>query len=109
MLATGVPAPLRERLGRDGTNGLLEILGRTREESVTAALAACTDRFERRLIETSTALRLEIAALRQEMRDGDAALRQEMIGGFAGMKQEMALRMPTCSSGAFSSGSGRWL
>jgi hypothetical protein len=74
---------------------------------VTAALAACTDRFERRLVETSAALRLEmhdgfatlrqemdsgLAALRQEMRDGDAALRQEMTGGFAALRQEMALR-----------------
>jgi hypothetical protein len=29
MLVTEVPAPLRERLGTDGTNGLVEILERT--------------------------------------------------------------------------------
>ena len=48
------------------------------EESVTAAITACTDRFERRLVETSMALRLEIAGLRQEMHDGFAAVRQEL-------------------------------
>jgi hypothetical protein len=78
MLASEVSAPLRERLGPGGTSGLLEVLERTRDESVTAAMAACGDRFERRLVETSSALRLEMAGLRQEMRDGFAAVRQEM-------------------------------
>ena len=46
---------------------------------MTAALTACTDRFERRLVETSAALRLEMAGLRQEMHDGFAAVRQELV------------------------------
>jgi len=45
---------------------------------VVAAMAACTNRFERRLVETSSALRLEMAGLRQEMRDGFATLRHEI-------------------------------
>ena len=89
MLASDVPPPLRQRLGTEGTDGLLEVLERTREESVTAAISACTDRFERRLIETGAALRLEIAGLRQEMRDGFAAGRQEMHDGLAAVRQEM--------------------
>ena len=66
-------------------------------------MTACADRFERRLVETSSALRLEIAGLRQEMRDGFAALRQEMDGrvgavekemhgGFAVLRHEIAMR-----------------
>ena len=78
MLASDVPPPLRQRLGTDGTDGLVGLLERTREESVTAAISACTDRFERRLIETSAALRLEMAGLRQETHDGFAAVRQEL-------------------------------
>ena len=89
MLASDVPPPLRQRLGTEGTDGLLEVLERTREESVTAAISACTDRFERRLIETGAALRLEIAGLRQEMRDGFAAGRQEMHDGLGAVRQEM--------------------
>ena len=49
VLASDVPPPLRQRLGTEGTDGLLEVLERTREESVTTAISACTDRFERRL------------------------------------------------------------
>jgi hypothetical protein len=78
MLASEVPARLRERLGNDATNGLLEALERTRDQSMTAAMTACGDRFERRLIETSSALRLELAGVRQEMHDGFATLRQEV-------------------------------
>jgi len=55
---------------------------------VTAALTACSDRFERRLVETSSALRLEMAGLRQEMHCGFAAIRQEM----AALKHEIAVR-----------------
>ena len=78
MLVNDVPAPLRERVGPEGTNGLLAILERTRDESVAAAMTACVDRFERRLVETSSALRLEMAGLRQETHDGFAALRHEI-------------------------------
>ena len=42
-----------------------------RDESVAAAMTACADRFERRLVETSSALRLE-------MHDGFAAVRHEI-------------------------------
>jgi hypothetical protein len=89
MLATHVPASLRERLGAEGTSGLIQILERTRDESVTTALAACTDRFERRLTETNAALQRETAGLRLEMHDGFAAVRQEMRDGFALVRQEM--------------------
>ena len=44
MLACDVPVPLCERLGAEGISGLLEVLERPRDESVTTALAACTDR-----------------------------------------------------------------
>ena len=71
MLAGDVPTPLAERLGPEGTNGLLEILERTRDESVAAAMTAGADRFARRLVETSSALRLE-------MHDGFAAVRHEI-------------------------------
>lgn len=89
MLASDVPAPLRERLGAEGTDGLLEILERTRDECVTATMTACIDRFERRLVETSSALRLEIGGLRQEMHAGFASLREQTRDGDAALKEEI--------------------
>jgi hypothetical protein len=78
MLANELAVPLRARLGADSTNALLEALEQSRDEAVTTAIAACTDRFERRLAETSSALRSEIGGLRQDVRDGFAALRLEI-------------------------------
>ena len=52
------------------------------------------DRFERRLTDETTKVRLEMvqgfAALRQEMTAGLSELRQEMTAGFAALRQEIA-------------------
>ena len=71
MEPTGVPAALRERLGQEATAGLLEFsqtTGRAWREDV---LSVVTDRFERRLTE-------EISGLRVDMANGFASLRQEI-------------------------------
>ena len=53
-----------------------------------------TDRFERRLTETTSQLRVdmaqEFAAVRVEMAHGFSAVRQEMAAGLAAVRQEMA-------------------
>jgi hypothetical protein len=52
------------------------------------------DRFERRLTEETSKLRVEMAqgfgAVRQELASGLAAVRQEMAAGLGGLRQEMA-------------------
>lgn len=52
------------------------------------------DRFERRLMEENSKLRIEMAqgfaALRQEMAAGFAALRQEIAANTSALRQEMA-------------------
>jgi hypothetical protein len=51
------------------------------------------DRFERRLVEETSKLRVEMAqgfaAVRQEMAQGLAAVRQEMTQGFAQQRVEL--------------------
>jgi hypothetical protein len=58
-----------------------------------SVLNQCTERFERRLVEETSKLRIEMAQLRadvrQEMQNGDMALRQEMQEGFSVLRQEM--------------------
>lgn len=96
-----VPGALQQRLGPEGTAGLLHLLADARRECVTDVITVVADRFERRLVEeTSTmrlemsqgfaALRQEMAALRQEMAGAIGAVRQEMAAGTAGLRQEMA-------------------
>lgn len=74
---------LRDRLGDEGTEGLLELL-----ESAGAAwkddvLNIAETRFERRLVE-------EMAAMRRELHESLAAFRQEIAREFANVHREIA-------------------
>jgi hypothetical protein len=89
-----VPAPLRTRLGSDATVGLLELLDVSQREAREALIAVCIDRFERRLVEEVSGLRVEIARvesrIRQDMVQLGAGLRQEIGDMAAGLRGEIA-------------------
>lgn len=89
-----VPAALRERLGADAAAGLSQLLDAERATWVADVSDVSADRFERRLTEEVSAVRIdmaqEFAAVRQEMAQGFAAVRQEMAQGVAAVRQEMA-------------------
>jgi hypothetical protein len=72
------PAALQKRLGPDGMAGLGELFIDARKECTADVIGVVTDRFERRLTDETSKLRLDIAGLRQDMAAGFAALRQEM-------------------------------
>ncbi|MBI1876207.1 MAG: hypothetical protein HYS05_20260 [Acidobacteria bacterium] len=94
MQASQVPAPLRERLGPDATSGLLDLLQDARDEWRSDVVSLCTERFERRLVEETSKLRVEMAQgfgqLRAEMAQESAQLRGEMAQGSAQIRAEMA-------------------
>ena len=81
---------LRRRLGDDGLSELIEI-GRVWSDRT---LNAASDRFERRMVEETATLRIEMGAgfakLREEMATGQAKLREEMATGQAKLREEMA-------------------
>ena len=80
-----VPAALQARLGAEATVGLLQLLDRSHHEAKEDLISACTERFERRLVEEVSGLRVQIAQLgadlRQEIATMGADLRQEMAAG----------------------------
>ena len=100
-----VPDALKERLGAEATGGLLQLLGHAHREWRADVIAVCAERFERRLVEEVSAVRVQMAggessrrqdipalgaALRQEMAAMRADLRQEMAAMRANLRQEMA-------------------
>jgi hypothetical protein len=89
-----VPEALQQRLGPEGTAGLLHLLAHIRKECVADVITVVGDRFERRLVEETSALRLEMsqgfAALRQDMAASTAGLRQDMAASTADLRQDMA-------------------
>ena len=94
MDGSAVSAALRERLGPEATGDLLDVLEAARREWKGEVIEVSAERFERRLVEEVSKLRLEIvqgdAALRQEMTSLGASLRQETTSLGASLRQEMA-------------------
>ena len=94
MEISDVPDPLRDRLDHEATAGLIELLTNAQQEWTTEMIERVGDRFERRLTDETTKIRVEMvqgfAALRQEMATGLSQLRQEMTEGFAALRQELA-------------------
>jgi hypothetical protein len=88
-----VPAALRLHLGDDATAGLLELLDLSNDAMRESVIAACTERFERRLVEEVSGVRVQLAqvesSLRQEMTQLRAELRQEMTELRAELRQDM--------------------
>lgn len=85
---------LRQRLGPDATAGLVKLLDEAGEEWTEGVIHVVADRFERRLTEETSRVRIELAnglsAVRQEMAEGLASVRQEMAQGLAAVRQEIA-------------------
>lgn len=93
MQIDGVPPALLERLGREAAGGLLQLMDATLREERDTVVAACTDRFERRMVDEVSGVRVQLAqvesAIRQDMVKLESGLRQDMGRLESGLRQEM--------------------
>ena len=91
MGSNAVPPSVRDRLGPEATSGLLDLFEQTRSAWKVEVIELVTDRFERRLVEETSKLRVEMlqgfASLRQEI----MALRQEMRSEISHLRQAIVL------------------
>jgi hypothetical protein len=89
-----VPASLRERLGTEATGNLLSLFDLARREWRADLIAACTERYERRLSEEIAGVRVQLsqveASLRTEIAQMGASIRQDMAQMGASIRQDMA-------------------
>jgi hypothetical protein len=94
MDSNAVPAALRERLGAEGTNGLVSLLETVKGEWTAEVVSLSLDRFERRLVEELSTLRVELArgqaTLREEIARGQATVREELARESAALRVEIA-------------------
>jgi len=76
-----VPTALRDKLGPDASEALVEMLHDSARQSADDTIDRATERFERRLAEELAKMRVELAqglaSLRQEIAEGNGALRKE--------------------------------
>jgi len=80
MSPVRISGALLERLGGPASAELDDVLHEYRQESTEAVMSQSAERFERRLVEETSRLSLEISELRGETRAGFADLRREMAG-----------------------------
>ena len=84
-----VPASLRERLGPEASTGLVALLNDAKAEWNSDVIGIVSDRFERRLVEETSKLRVElvqgIASLREEI----GSLRQDLRHEIGDLRQDL--------------------
>ena len=78
-----ITGALLEKLGEPAAAELHGILEARQRESREGVMTQCAERFERRLVEETSKLRVEMA-------QGFASVRQEMAQGFSSLRQEIA-------------------
>jgi len=82
MDSTAIPVALKDRLGPEAKDGLLQLMGQMQTHLKEDVITACTERFERRLVEETSTLRVQIAqvesSIRQDMTRLGSELRQEI-------------------------------
>jgi len=93
MDAQEVPVALRTRLGAEATGGLVELFDETRNEWMAEVTSLAVERFERRLTEEVSTLRVEMARgfgdLRREAAESHALLRKDVTDAHAALRHEM--------------------
>ena len=82
MTVIAIPKSLRERLGDEGSEGLVELISAVDERAREDSLRLLSERFERRLSE-------EIGQLRAEMHEEMGKLKTEMHGEIGKLRTEM--------------------
>jgi len=79
MKAVAVPTVLRERLGNPGADALTEMLDTRTRESIDYAIERAAERFERRLVEETSKIRVDMASMRSDLSGQIAAGRFDLI------------------------------
>lgn len=94
MDVRAVSPALAGRLGADATAGLVELIDTAERNCVDVVLERSVERYERRLAEHVSSLRVEMTQLRAELRQDmttlGSDLRREMATLGSDLRQEMA-------------------
>ncbi len=84
-----VPRPLRERLGEEGAEALVQLINQATEAARGDMVAVVEEKFERRLTEEASKLRAEVGQLRSELVERIESVRSELTGRIESVRSEL--------------------
>jgi hypothetical protein len=83
------PRSLREKLGDEAVEALIELLNKSEEKIKADVIIFSEDKYERRLSEETGKITVEMAGLRFELKEDIAGLRAELKEDIAGLRAEL--------------------
>ncbi len=89
MPVVTVGKALREKLGDEGVESLIDLINQSQNDQKAEILEIVEEKFERRLSEEMGKLRQEIAEVKVEMSEGFAEVRAELKKDIAEVRTEM--------------------
>ena len=90
MDSAAIPIALKDRLGPEATDGLLQLVDRLAIDLREDVITACTERFERRLVEETSALRVQMAQVESSIRQDMTRLGSDLREEIASLRNQMA-------------------
>ncbi|GBC83220.1 hypothetical protein HRbin10_02364 [bacterium HR10] len=84
-----VPRALRERLGEEGAEALVQLINQATEAAKVDVVAVVEEKFERRLTEEASRLRAEVGQLRSELVERIESVRSELTGRIESVRSEL--------------------
>jgi hypothetical protein len=88
-----VPRPLREKLGEEATESLVELMNQATDQVKVDVIAIVEEKFERRLAEELAKVREEMYRLRSELKEDIAALHAKLAGEISALDARMERRL----------------
>jgi len=90
-MAVVVPArPLREKLGDEAVDSLIELLNKSGEKIKADVIALSGEKYERRLSEEIANIRIDMASLRAELKESEERYEKRLSEEIANIKIDMA-------------------
>ena len=89
MSIISIPKALREKLGEEGSDALIDIINRAQGDKKTDVIRLVGEKFERRLSEEIAGVNHRMERLRVELKEDNANLRAELKADNANIRADL--------------------
>ena len=93
MAVVTVKKPLREKLGDDGAEALVELINEAQKETQDNVIKFVEEKFEKRLSEELAKVRVEIAEVKTELIERIEGVRTDLIERIEGVRTDLIERI----------------